>query len=342
MPNTLPPTLKKGGAGVIVGIFYVLIVSLAVILLAAVQFRAAGGSTFDTWRINYDSAQALISRYEAKLHGKDSAEKDGAESAKKKDDCSLSDNSCPLYGKRSRNRDSQSYTDQCLKFFDESTGELKRLVNPETVSAYKIARSAGKLYNDESVESEVSCLLRGFYFLQYDRDYFKSADDQLQKEIAEIEEKLKSLRTQYSDLVKDHQDFVAFKEMEKDRRLKIFLEMPYDLLVLLLVVLMGALGGIVRILRDYGDVKRHSPSPRDYFFLPLIGAVVAVGGYVLAKTGLLLLSSTRGETSLSPFMIGLVGIVSGLLAREVIDSLAGTGRKLFAAPRGRRRARRPR
>jgi hypothetical protein len=29
-------------------------------------------------------------------------------------------------------------------------------------------------------------------------------------------------------------------------------------------------------------------------------------------------------------MIGLVGIVSGLLAKEVIDSIAGAGRKLLS------------
>ena len=62
----------------------------------------------------------------------------------------------------------------------------------------------------------------------------------------------------------------------------------------------------------------------------LIGAVVAIGGYVLAKAGLLLLSSTQGESSLSPFMISLVGIVSGLLAKEVIDSIAARGRGIIA------------
>lgn len=67
----------------------------------------------------------------------------------------------------------------------------------------------------------------------------------------------------------------------------------------------------MRILRDYGDPTRKDPSPRDYFFIPLIGAVIAIGGYILAKTGLLLLSSTSGETSLSPFMIGLVGMYRG-------------------------------
>ena len=35
-------------------------------------------------------------------------------------------------------------------------------------------------------------------------------------------------------------------------------------------------------------------------------------------------------------MISLIGIVSGLLAREVIDSIAGQGRKFFQANDGNR------
>jgi hypothetical protein len=98
---------------------------------------------------------------------------------------------------------------------------------------------------------------------------------------------------------------------------------------MLLVLAMGFLGGIIRILREFGSTDRTDPSSKEYFFIPLTGAVVAIGGYILAKTGLLLLSSDKGETSLSPFMIGLVGIVSGLLAKEVIDSIAAAGRKIF-------------
>lgn len=92
---------------------------------------------------------------------------------------------------------------------------------------------------------------------------------------------------------------------------------------------MGALGGIIRILRDYGDPARKDPSLRDSFVIPLIGAVAAIGGYVLAKTGLLLLSSTKGEISLSPFLIGLVGMVSGILAKEGVDKIAEYGREIL-------------
>jgi len=86
---------------------------------------------------------------------------------------------------------------------------------------------------------------------------------------------------------------------------------------------------MVRLLRDYGAADHQNPTAGEYFIIPLIGAVVAIGGYVLAKSGLLLLSSVRSESSLSPFMISLVGIVSGLLAKEVIDTIADRGRKML-------------
>ena len=105
---------------------------------------------------------------------------------------------------------------------------------------------------------------------------------------------------------------------------------PYDLLISLLVMFMGALGGMIRLLRDHGAADHPSPNPSEYFFIPLIGAVVAIGGYVLAKTGLLLLSSARGESSPSPFMISMVGIVSGLLAKEVIDTISARGHKMLS------------
>ena len=88
------------------------------------------------------------------------------------------------------------------------------------------------------------------------------------------------------------------------------------------------------MLRDYGAADRSNPSTKDYFLIPLIGAIVAIGGYILAKTGLLLLSSVKGETSISPFMIGLVGMVSGLLAKEVIDRIAEYGHSMLKGKNG--------
>jgi hypothetical protein len=97
---------------------------------------------------------------------------------------------------------------------------------------------------------------------------------------------------------------------------------------------MGALGGIVRLVRSYLAPGIDDPRLRDYIFIPVIGMVVAIGGYVLAKTGLLLLSSAKEETALSPFMVGLVGIISGLLAKEVIDRITDVGVPMLRGQKG--------
>lgn len=83
------------------------------------------------------------------------------------------------------------------------------------------------------------------------------------------------------------------------------------------------------MLRDYGSPLHPNPSAADYLFIPLIGSVVAIGGYVLAKTGLVVLSSAKGDTLLSPYMISLVGIISGLLAKEVVETISTRGRKIL-------------
>ena len=135
---------------------------------------------------------------------------------------------------------------------------------------------------------------------------------------------------EFAELVGQNPDFVALRQLRKKWQTKLFVDTPYDFLILLLVMMMGALGGMVRTIRLYGDPEHMDPKPKDYFLFPLIGMVVAIGGFVLAKTGLLLLSTNGGEAALSPFMIGLVGIISGLLAKEVIDSIADKGRKVLA------------
>jgi len=165
--------------------------------------------------------------------------------------------------------------------------------------------------------------------LQWDVEYYNTLNKEHEEELLNVQNLLKVDEAECGDLIKGHQELLAFKEMEKRWYTKLFVDIPYDLLVLLLVVSMGLLGGIIRNLRDYGAADQKNPSVEDYFLVPLIGAVVAIGGYVLAKTGLLLLSSTKGETSLSPFMVGVVGMVSGVLAKEVVDRIAALGREML-------------
>jgi hypothetical protein len=283
-------------------VFYFLIVLFGVVLLAAAQLRSSGGATFDTWRLNYEANRILNDNLVKNVKTAGEKARDDANS--------LSSN------------------EGCLRLFDQSGLTKTKLLDEE--AAKEIAEAKQKHTQPDKLSGDVYCVVEGYSRVQNDISYFKHL---VQGDAAEIDDLKKSLTSnseQYTDLIKGHQDFLAFKEMEKFWYESWFVVAPYDLVILLLVMFMGALGGMIRLLRDYAAANLTNPAAGAYFFIPLIGAVVAIGGYVLAKTGLLLLSSARGESSLSPFMISMVGIVSGLLAKEVIDTISARGRKMLS------------
>lgn len=283
--------------------YYFTIVVFGAILLAAAQLRAPTGATFDTWRLNYEANRVLHAKLKADLQ---------------------------IATKNVR--DALNYqlgNQECLRFFDKDGLPQMKLLDPDDAIAVAEAR---KNHTDLSqLKGDVYCIIKGFSWVKNDISYYKSLAESDAEEVNELRKSMETANQQYAELIKGHNDFLAFKEMEKVWYLQPFVLAPYDLLVLLLVVFMGALGGVVRLLRDYGSANKPNPIGAEYLFVPMIGAVVAVGGYVLAMTGLLLLSSAKDQSSLSPFMISLVGIVSGLLAREVIDTLSARGRKMLTA-----------
>ncbi|MGB8278557.1 MAG: hypothetical protein WCF20_11595 [Methylovirgula sp.] len=285
------------GQGVLVVTFYTLVVVSAILFLTAVQMRSSAGAPFDTWRLNYAANRLFADNEQSRL--------------------------VALKRERSVMVDAANGAAACLQYFDDK-GAVIRPPDSQTAAAVQKAKGAHMDYNKMPWD-DVKCLVRGQLMLTFDKQYYDQRDKELTEEIKERSTALASIDNEYSDLVKEHREYLAFIQMENFWYLKALVRTPYDLLVMCLVMLMGALGGIVRNLRNYLDPNRPNPTLKDYFFVPTIGMVVAVGGYVLAKTGLLLLSSPKEETSLSPFMIGLVGIVSGLLAKEVVDRITAVG-----------------
>src|ERR1700685_454293 len=291
---------------VLISVLYSVIAFFAVILLAAVQLRSSGGSAFDTWRLNYDANQLLADDQKKAL---------GAAQDRVR-----------------QNRDSLFWVKSCSRLFDQNGIPQATLIDSETADEVKKAKQDQTPV--EKLVGDVRCLVRGFTLLQYDKDYYVMLDNDYSFEVEELKKSVALNSEQYAELVKGHQDFIAFRSMASVWYQKPFFDSLYDLLVLLLVMTMGAIGGVVRMLRDYGSSLQPNPSTKDYVFLPLRGTVVAIGGYVLAKTGLLLLSSTKDETSLSPYMISLVGIISGLLAKEVIETISTSGRSILQRSAG--------
>lgn len=283
-------------------VFYFLIVFFGIVLLAAVQLRSSGGATFDTWRLNYEANRFFNFITVGSIKA--------------------------ISEKASYDEDTLTGFEICLRFFDQQSGlPNKEMLNLEMENQIEEAKRGRT--DEDKLSGDVKCLVRGYSLIQKGFKYYTRRVRENAAEIDDLKKSLAINSEQYADLIKGQQDFLAFMEMGKSWYQRPFVVAPYDLLVLLLVMFMGAFGGMVRLLRDYGAADHPNPTTGEYFIIPLIGAVVAIGGYVLAKTGLLLLSSSRSESSLSPFMISLVGIVSGLLAKEVIDTIADRGRKML-------------
>lgn len=292
-------------------ILYLSILSLAVVFLASVQRRSAAGTAYDTWKLNYRMNM-----------NKGKVIKEELKSAKQK---------------QAKDKAWALDTTYCLQQVFDTNGN----VQTSRVSQ-KTMEEAAKAKQEETSESRpggtnlgvpLYCLVSGYPLLKYFEAQDKMTLEEDSLVIKAIEKQVDSNEKQHAELIKGHQDFVAFSTMPDVFYEPPFLPISYDLLVLLLVIMMGAIGGMVRVLRDYGASGHPNPSYADYLLMPPIGAVVAVGGYVLAKTGLLLLSSEKGETSLSPYMVSLVGIISGLLANEVVSTIAASGRKMMANAR---------
>ena len=117
-------------------------------------------------------------------------------------------------------------------------------------------------------------------------------------------------------------------------------QMPPGLLTLLLVLFMGALGGTIHLTKQFLDRFSVQNSEKlgmvrsgsYYIFRPILGAVTGLVVYVLAKAGVLVValpSNSGNAAQLSPFFVSFLGIISGMLAEEALDTIRKTGSAWF-------------
>lgn len=115
-----------------------------------------------------------------------------------------------------------------------------------------------------------------------------------------------------------------------------FSEMPTDMLTIILVMSMGALGGTISLTRSYLTQKKTSDDDKIggayYAFRPFLGAITALSVFILAKAGVLIISTpaqgAEGAT-LSPYFISFIGIISGMLADSALDTIQRAGNNWF-------------
>jgi len=110
-----------------------------------------------------------------------------------------------------------------------------------------------------------------------------------------------------------------------------FIDMPSQMLVLIVVLLMGALGGTIRLAEDYLDKEKPIVSWDYFLFTPFLGAVTALAVYILAKAGVLIIADfgASGEASINPYFISFIGLVSGMLSTNALETIRGVGLNWF-------------
>ena len=117
-----------------------------------------------------------------------------------------------------------------------------------------------------------------------------------------------------------------------------FFNTPPVAQTLLVTLFLGALGALTINTLRLSKVGWWSPQPDpawgELFLSPLIGALAAFGIFLLGSAGLLLTgdskSGSAGATALSPFFIGMLGFISGLLYDEAFGRVRRFGSQFFA------------
>ena len=105
------------------------------------------------------------------------------------------------------------------------------------------------------------------------------------------------------------------------------------MLTAVLVLAMGMLGGTVTMTRVYLDGNRKLPFSY-YVFVPLLGAITGFAVYVLAKAGVLIIAdggSGQEGAYLSPFFVSFLGLMSGMLSEDALETILMLGRRMFDA-----------
>jgi hypothetical protein len=110
-----------------------------------------------------------------------------------------------------------------------------------------------------------------------------------------------------------------------------FAVLPSEFLIIILVVAMGVLGSTLQLTYDYykaGGI----PQTSHFLLRPMLGAITALVLFILLRAGVIVITdSTRlGEAApLSPFFIAFVGIVSGFLSENALETVRSVGQSWF-------------
>lgn len=114
--------------------------------------------------------------------------------------------------------------------------------------------------------------------------------------------------------------------------------LPFELLEMLLLVCMGALGGVIGVTRCFVDRSTPNPTARDLCYRPVAGAVIALGIYVLFRATQLFFGGGSQDNAItastSVFLLGALGLASGFCAREAVSQIERVATRLLRGSQG--------
>ncbi|MEP1934936.1 MAG: hypothetical protein ABJJ37_26990 [Roseibium sp.] len=110
-----------------------------------------------------------------------------------------------------------------------------------------------------------------------------------------------------------------------------FVTLPSEVLMILIVIAMGTMGSLINITQVFfaGEDRKIT----FYLFRPLLGAVVAIGIYVITKAGVLVSSNVAadsgGVAKLNAFFVSFVSLIAGLMSETAITTIKSSGTRFL-------------
>jgi hypothetical protein len=108
--------------------------------------------------------------------------------------------------------------------------------------------------------------------------------------------------------------------------------LPLELLEMLLLIFMGALGAVIAVTRYFVDPSVPNPAARDLCYRPAAGAVIALGIYVLFRAAQLFFGGGGQDAttvSTSVFVLAALGLASGFCAKEAVAQIERVATRLL-------------
>lgn len=181
-------------------------------------------------------------------------------------------------------------------------------------------------------DKEIARLKEEIKALQAEKAEFE-ANTHNYRQIADVIDELRffrsALRDDGSGFVFSISEFLfGSSKAEKDKQAGyMFVTLPSEVLIMLVVISMGTMGSMISITQIFFAGEDRPLT--FYLFRPLLGAIVAIGVYVITKAGVIVASNlplqADGTAELNAFFVSFISLVAGLMSEAAIRTIRRAG-----------------